>query len=291
MRNSWQGGSQFLIIPSKKKYKIETMAPNLNNVAILELPVAAEALQNTIQFKFLPLTDPREQGQFLEQQQKLESETAAEEYSVSYWDWTANTPEEKVQKKHDLFSVSHIESNMINDAQKAAYSSPWQQLAAHDDYWAEHSEATDEEKDLSTKPQHKSDGYWYWAVNRNIHAEHMAERLTSTSRIESQLLPRVQAGSSVRNDKHDSYWTWQDTVIRQQLDQNPIQDYWKWNTLSMDDEKQHLIQSLLEYDAARQLFTADHIEKQLVAHASRVQRGQEVVFAAGAINSSAYWYW
>jgi hypothetical protein len=269
-----------------------TMAPNRKSVINLELPIAAEALENVVQVKFLPLTDPREQEQH-EQQQRGQAHIPKQckvQDTASYWDWPANTQEE--EKLETLFSTARIESNLVEDGKKYELSTR-SQVAAHDDYWAE-SSSSQSEVIHSTMPQHVSDAYWSWPANRNLHNEELAERLTSTRHIESNLKAfRAPPASSIKQ-QHDSYWTWSAEAPHRQ--QKPLpnksqsDEYWTWNCLSKEDEKQQLIQSILQYERARQLLTADHIEKQLVANATKLQESSMAV-ATAAIPSSGYWDW
>lgn len=272
------------------------MAPNRKNVASLELPIAEESWQNLVQSKFLPLTDPREQQQHEQLQQKHQDFVTD---SASYWDWPADTQEE--EKIDALFSTARIEANLIHDGKKYE-SSNGTQVVAHDDYWAENSHAlADDDDDVrSTKPQHESDAYWLWPANRNLHKEQHAERLTSTSHIESNLgafqIP-PQSSSSSTKQQHDIYWKWSAEPSRQQRKQHLQQssqsaDYWTWNTFTKEEETQQLIQSILQYEKARHLLTADHIEKQLVAAAASAEKKKSAVAAASPpVPSGGYWDW
>mmetsp|Transcript_19948 Transcript_19948/g.35080 ORF Transcript_19948/g.35080 Transcript_19948/m.35080 type:complete len:274 (-) Transcript_19948:103-924(-) len=273
------------------------MAPNKKNIAVLELPAGTAGLQSTIQAKFLPLTDPSEAQQHHGQQQET-TQSRRQEASASYWDWTSDTQaEEEAEKVADLFSMTHIVSNMIKDGQQYV-SSPANQVAAHDDYWAENSNAAEEEAASTKGPQHESESFWYWPANQKVHEEEKAQRLTSTNNIESNLknyVPPQERGST--KDTHDSYWTWDASskatakheIPGHVLDPtHPNYDYWTWNTPSEEEKKKMLIQSILESEQARQLLSAEHIEEQLVQHASRPKDETNV---APAIAAGGYWDW
>jgi hypothetical protein len=259
------------------------MAPNRKNVASLELPIVSEALQFAVQAKFLPLTDSREQHEHEQQQQQQKTV----QDSTSYWDWPADTQEE--EKLDTLFSTSRIESNLIQDGKKYEETTG-NQVARHDEYWAERSVPVvgdDREAVRSTKPQHEIDLYWSWPANRNLHMEEHAERLTTTSHVESNLrtFEEPNCFSSTTNKQHDDYWTWSSEPQRRQFPHSDT--YWTWNTLTKLEEKQHLIQSILQYERARQLCSADHIEKRLVTTAKALKQD----FAVPTIHSSGYWVW
>jgi hypothetical protein len=267
------------------------MAPNRKNIATLELPIAAEALQHVVQAKFLPLTDSREQHQHEQQQQPLQPRAVHD--STSYWDWPADT---EVEDQLDtLFSTSRIVSNLIHDGKKYEDSSS-NQIEAHDDYWTENSiPVVEDNTELihSLKPQHEIDAYWSWPANRILHMEQHAERITSMSHIESNLkafqsLTCVPSSPST-NKQHDDYWTWSDEPIRHQPSHSD--KYWAWNTLTKEEEKEQLIQSILTYEKARQLCSVHHIEKRLVAASAALSKQDFVVSALPAIPSSGYWDW
>lgn len=260
------------------------MAPNRKNVASLELPTdIVEHLQNSIQPKFLPLTDPCEQQQHEELQGQSQQPVTD---SASYWDWPADTKaaeEDKPSHMEYLFTTAHIEANLIKDAKKTAAVAATSNLAAaHDDYWCDQVE--EEEHVVSqTKPQH--DDYWMMPANRTEYREQVAERLTSTDHIEGNLsAAKTKSAPSNINTAQDNYWMWK---AENESTQKPqINIYWQWNTLTKREEKQLLIQNILEYERARQLLTADHIEKQMVAGVSHYSND---VVVSTAPSQAGYW--
>jgi hypothetical protein len=269
------------------------MAPNRKNVVILDLPAGKEGLQSTLQAKFLPLTDPREQKQH-DQQMELQQQSHASE-SASYWDWSADTKaEEEAEKVADLFSLSHIVSNLIRDSQKYA-SAPSNQIAAHDDYWADHSQEDKDRETVSSKPQHESDSFWYWPANQKVYEEEKAFALTSAIYIESNLCRQtpVHASTSNLNEQHDSYWAWPSRSKEDSVNDPPAHrlindDYWVWETMTPEEQKNKLIQSIMEYEAARELLSAKHIEDLLV-HDSSLQHDRSA--APVITTASSYWDW
>jgi hypothetical protein len=263
------------------------MAPNRKHVATIELPVdAIEHLRNAIQPKFLPLTDPREQ-----QQQQHESQAQVQQHCdyASYWDWTADTQaEEEEPSKEHLFSTARIEANLIQDAKRIAEASPSDLVAAHDDYWCEEHAEPEEDSPSQTKPQH--DEYWHMPANRIEFRQQVAERRTSSNQIQASL--QAASAQSVTPSRthaaNDSYWMW--SVERsQRQDIQHDDDYWQWNTLSNEKEKQQeLISNILEYERARQLLTADHIEKKLVEGFCPTTMKNTVLSAAPS-QDTGYW--
>mmetsp|Transcript_84 Transcript_84/g.197 ORF Transcript_84/g.197 Transcript_84/m.197 type:complete len:230 (+) Transcript_84:66-755(+) len=100
------------------------MPPNRKSPTIFENNYEFGSLHIPLQTKYLPLTDPREAGQQLEQehqsfQQELITDPKKEKpaTTASYWDWPSDTAaEEKLAAVDDLFSTSRFESNLIADS-------------------------------------------------------------------------------------------------------------------------------------------------------------------------------
>ncbi|KAG7339171.1 hypothetical protein IV203_020114 [Nitzschia inconspicua] len=266
------------------------MPPNRKNVSnVVGLPIAIDTLT------FLPLTDPREQKQHeglrvQHTSSKHQGDDAND--SVSYWDWPSDTLEE--EKVQSLFSTARIESNLILDGEKYE-STTGSKLAVHDDYWAENS-SSNADSVRSSLPQHRSDDYWSWYANRNLHYEQLAERLTSSTRMELMSLENSKSSSSSSPvQHHDSYWDWTADLHQQHphLSQSQSDVYWTWNTLSTAEKKKQLIESILQYERARNLLSADHIQKQMIASASAVDTNNDIVLstATSISSNSDYWDW
>jgi hypothetical protein len=274
------------------------MAPNRKNIVSLDLPAEVEGLRNTVQAKYLPLTDPREQ----EQNQNEQVQPKATDASESYWEWPADTQaiEEEENKVAHIFSVQHIESNLIKDAQKYV-SSPSNKMSEHDEYWADESQVVDEEQQTPKKPQHVSDGFWYWPANEKIYKEEQAQRLTSTSNIESNLRSSVNRseGSSNGNRKdHDGYWTWDESsqkrikdIPSRTVDPSPSFDYWTWDTISPEDEKKKIIETILEEERIRQLLSSEHIEEQLRNSSFQLNNKESHAVLPPVSATGGYWDW
>lgn len=115
-----------LFINNKSEFylsKAYTMAPNRKSPTLFASNYELDSLKIPLQAKFLPLTDPRECAQQLQQekcvQHELRSDPKTEKPapSVSYWDFPSDTAEEeKLEAIDDLFSLSRFESNLIADS-------------------------------------------------------------------------------------------------------------------------------------------------------------------------------
>mmetsp|Transcript_25096 Transcript_25096/g.47664 ORF Transcript_25096/g.47664 Transcript_25096/m.47664 type:complete len:198 (-) Transcript_25096:83-676(-) len=142
------------------------MAPNLRKVELL----TSDGLENV--------------GALVRNKVALSvSRAVAEEVPcVSYWDWPAQDEE---QRQVDIFSASHIEANLVQEASKA--SSSGNLVAEHDDYWAESSSAPltiTTAMPLHRQPQEPSVSYWdedvhettaadtYWQGNTTSYGRH-----------------------------------------------------------------------------------------------------------------------
>jgi hypothetical protein len=258
------------------------MAPNRKNVASLLESLSSNDLQNlqsTIQPKFLPLTDARE----AEQHQQPQQQQVKAVESVSYWDWDANVVEEPV----DVLSTANIASNLIQAA--ATVVSESQPVAAHDDYWADQSQPVV----VVNKPQHVECSYWEWPAEQDskkatidrILAEERAFHLVSAAATEETersaspvfLLRQVQS----HKESNDQYWAWESNqVASHTMDaSHPNANYWDWE----EKTEEHPFQALLEYEAVRQMLTAENIVRQM--------QWTKVQECATQNKSDDYWTW
>jgi hypothetical protein len=258
------------------------MAPNRKNIASLLETLSSndlQGLQNTIQPKFLPLTHPNEE------QQQRKPQTQQVEY-VSYWDWSPEVEQEPV----DLFSAANIQSNLIQAA-NAITESESQQVADHDDYWADRSQAP---AALVTQPQHVECSYWKWPADQDskkaaidqILAEERAYQLVSAATTEAtESAAEAPMSRHVEPSKaaNDTYWAWQSQqVAAHTLDaSHPSNNYWHWDVQA--EEVQTPLQALLEYESVREFLTAANIVHQL-------QQSQRVE-APCALQASSDDYW
>jgi hypothetical protein len=281
------------------------MAPNRKNIVSLDLPAEVEGLRNNIQSKYLPLTDPREQDQEQHQNEQLEvlqrQPNATDDASASYWEWSTDTEvnDEEENKVAHLFSVQRIESNLIKDAQKYV-TSPSNKVSEHDAYWADDSQIVEKEQ-TPNKPQHVSDCFWYWPANDKIYKEEVANKLTSCSNIESNLRSIViaEGSSNTAKKEHDRFWTWTSDESRHQikdipahsLDPNPSFDYWTWDTISPEDVKKKIIETILEEERIRQLLSSEHIEEQLRKSSFQINNKEFHHNIVPAVTTAGYWDW
>jgi hypothetical protein len=261
------------------------MAPNRKNVTTL--PSRNHDLQSTIQPKFLPLTHPKEQQQQCE----------------SYWVWPASVEEQKI----DVLSADNITSNLIQAA-AALSESRSQQVAAHDDYWADQSQPA-EVVVVTNKPQQVECSYWDWPAEQDskkatidlILAEEEAYRLVSGSATEktevsaSPVSPSRQVQS--HKESNDQYWAWESNqVAAHSMDaSHPNANYWDWNTTNTAVEQQNTIQALLEYEAVRQMLMTENIVRQLQAfkvnhnHCVGTQKSSEDYWCWSEHYGDQYW--
>lgn len=135
-----------------------TMAPNLKKISVLTLEDLPEF-------------------QLLGGRTKVDVPPADKDVSAitsaSYWEWTSPTPSSSsssVQQdfEEDLFSVEHIQSNLIQASQSFSKDPPvLSPNPASPEYWADREETTSTEEPLSHQPLHHclvdlaaSDTYW-----------------------------------------------------------------------------------------------------------------------------------
>ena len=261
------------------------MAPNRKNLTCLLESLSSNDLQNiqnTIQPKFLPLTDA---GEAAQQQQPQHQVKAVE--SVSYWDWDAGVVEEPVNA---LNSVANLESNLIQAAAALSESENSQQVVAHDDYWCGQSSGPTE---LANKAQHVERSYWEWPADQDskkatinrILAEERAFQLVSAAATEETELSAgpVSPSRQVQNHKesNDQYWHCESNQVgAHTMDaSHPNANYWDWE----EKTEQHPFQALLEYEAVRQMLTAENIVRQM--QSTKVQE------CATQNKSDDYWTW
>lgn len=265
------------------------MPPNRKHVITPELPIATGSMR-----KFLPLTDPREEH-FHTQEQKTRAESFDDELSA-YWDWPVDTKCNDEESFNRLFSTAHIEANLIQDAKNKHEPTPSRQAASHDDYWF--TSNASEEMVFSSRPQH--DAYWHFPANRVLYKEQEAERLTSTTHIESNLrtfavtAAPASCSTNEKNEYH-RYWDWSSADSQPQRNSQTTQvdsaDYWEWKTLSKEEDKREFIKQILLYEAARQLLSAEHMEMRLAKAAPSADRSTVIVAAPSSTLSIGYWDW
>jgi hypothetical protein len=261
------------------------MAPNRKQLNLLSLA----DLDIPVQAKFLPLTHPLEQAQ---QTIKEPVRTAAKPIvteCASYWDWTADVPEEP----KDLFSASSLESNLIKDSQLELSSDIIYatDIAENDDYWNE----SVEEPESATKPQH--DTYWSWPADPKdariaaiLKDEAARQQFLADKIVEDLVNTRPTDTPSQQKQESDSYWSWESSsalIVSESLDEVYSQSYWEWKS---DDRskaqvnKAEIIRSILESEACRQVVSLAKIEESL-------QEATLPETCATQASSDEYWSW
>ena len=265
------------------------MAPNRKQIdLLLTTSVDLTLLQSTVQPKFLPLTHPKEEEQHLQRQRETTvQQQQPQEKSASYWDWPADVPK-------DLFSASHLESNLIKASEEVADIVSNKINSENDDYWAEESSAS-QQQIVATKPKHEVASYWDWRTTSEqeeqqatidaIIEEDNARRFVSAS------LDNVQATAAdvaANTDaSNDGYWSWESPVTASHLNDasHPQANYWDWETTTESEKKKNMIAQFKAYEHARQLLTSEHIVELL-----QKQQPIESVLAAPE-KSDEYWTW
>jgi hypothetical protein len=137
--------------------------------------------------------------------------------------------------------------------------------------------------------------YWEWPAEQDskkatidlILAEEEAYRLVSgaaTEKTEVSASP-VSPSRQVQSHKesNDQYWAWESNqVAAHTMDaSHPNANYWDWE----EKTEQHPFQALLEYEAVRQMLTAENIVRQM--QSTKVEE-----CACAAQNKSVdYWTW
>jgi hypothetical protein len=258
------------------------MAPNQQSLSTLRATLSnvdLQSLQTTVQPKYLPLTHPNEQ----EQTQLETKSVAASEVSASYWDWPADQPTEQV----NVLSLSNIESNLIQAAQKED-NKEYITVAGDDSYWAEEAQ---EEPVRVSKPQHlETPSYWEWTSEQDskkemikkILRDDQARQLVSGKAIQQNLLSAAppQDAVQVQTEKasNDTYWAWESPVSASHVNDasHPNVDYWTWNV-----EKKSPVDSIMECEAARQMLSVAHIVGNL--------QSQQLVDTPTSAASDDYW--
>jgi hypothetical protein len=289
------------------------MPPNRKSVATLTASLSNLDLQSALQPTFLPLTHPKAEAQH-EQQQREQAKAQTSTSCASYWDWPCDEPVEQV----DVLSLSNIESNLRHcDNANGKHSA--RLVPSHDDYWAEADQIVQDDDDQPpslavTQPQHKQGlSYWDWPAPQDarrsmidmILEEEAARQAVSAAAIESTLVHNMPGNDSTHvyptKASSGNYWAWESPVYASHtLDAtHPNHKYWDWKT---EDETTAaatsacLLQALMEYEAARQLLTAEHIVHQIQSQSKQTEHTETNADSDEYWNMSenlgdAYWEW
>jgi hypothetical protein len=245
----------------------------------------------------------------------------------SYWDWPA--VEIKEQEPIDVLSLSNIESNLKEASRQLSAQGPHQLVQGHDDYWAETADQSVEPSKQATtihQPLHivsQSASYWDWnsspdarsskALLEKVLEDEEARKAVSMSLMDNKLVTAHAATNVVQGvaakAANDGYWMWQASI---KFASTAEHSYWDWSS-QPTETKQSLVKSLLEYEAARTLLSADHVIETLKGQSNIAQtsctksknsvdnywtwseglgdRYWDATPQAVAVGGSSYWEW
>jgi hypothetical protein len=204
------------------------MPPNRKNTGLFTSNAEYESLKIPIQSKYLPLTDPRSEVATatstapakLQQQQhhhqtKLKDDVLSiqqlvaavveeeEDLTYSYWDIPSDIPveDEKEEVIDDLFSLTHIESNLITDSTTI--------------------KNLEEESTTTTLKQHQEpESYWTWSNDTDKDWNDTYYDNT----IESKLVSVSTPGKHCQDCCQD-YWAWESSSAVVDIDESDNSDY------------------------------------------------------------------
>ena len=272
------------------------MAPNRKSVTSIVESLSNADLQSLVNPKFLPLTNPREE----EQESQHEVVTRPENQSTasaSYWDWPSQEP--TTTEEIHVLSCDNIVSNLIqatdSNASSESISSANQKsetLAENDAYWAEGESDTASRSQSQSQPQH--DDYWDW------HEEHDSKRKLLEEILEEEKARHLVSGDfmveavkkNVASDaaqvcrcrsSSDPYWKWESPKTSSYG--HRVHDYWNWDRRC----KPSPLDSLLEYEAARQILSSDNIATNLKFHHEMMETTSKSDTTRP--ESDDYWMW
>ena len=207
------------------------MPPNRKNTGLFTSNAEYESLKIPIQSKYLPLTDLRsevvtatstapakvqQQQQQHHHQTKLEDDVVSihqpvavvveeeEDLTYSYWDIPSDIPveDEKEEIINDLFSLAHIESNMITDSIVI--------------------KKLEEESATTTtmKQQQEPESYWTWSND--------TDNDWNDTYYDNTIESKSVSVSSPDKDCEDccqDYWAWESSSAVVDIDESDNNDY------------------------------------------------------------------
>lgn len=270
------------------------MAPNRKPLVFLAGAASKPQLRDALQTKFLPLTDPKglERTSSREETRDKPTNGTTDE---SYWEWS--------EAKVDVLSVANIEKNLIQ-AKLSANVPATCQGGAHDDYWSEgvvaETKSVDDGDDVTSPVQEVvGASYWDWPADQdmskttieNILAEEKAYQVVSGSAIEENLVNMSRSSETDSEGKactaaaNDAYWAWEEPVVAAHVndDTHPAASYWDWDTEPISEGDSKVVQDIKEYEAARQILSVDHIQRNLQSQAASYGHCEQA--------SDNYWSW
>lgn len=257
------------------------MAPNQQSLAQITQSLSNLDLSKLVKSEFVPLTDPKAAAH---QQTRTPTDVKPSKPASSSDDYWAWTPAVETAEIEETFSISHIEEQLLRDAQRRSQKvetvrAPTTTNVTNVDYWDAATETDTPTDSVPSKAQHE-ESYWEWKSDaKDVFAsECILENLKSQSEYREQKQTKtVTSGStSVAN-----YWD-ESTDFTIRATRIHV-SYWEWES----DAKQELIDSILRQIEARKLISASHIEKNLRQAASDAYWSESPVETA----SDSYWNW
>ena len=199
--------------------------------------------------------------------------------SDDYWSWT---PSVDAAEAEETFSASHMEEQLLRDAQRRSQKVETVTAATEqvmdEGYWDEVSETDSTDESPAAQAQH----YWEWTSD----AKHVlsSESIVDNLVCQSNYLKSKSVGNNVTSTTAGpaNYWD-------EHMSSNTVQaarthaSYWHWES----DAKAKLIQLILKEEEARVLCSASHLETNLVQAATDAywnESPQETM-------SDKYWNW
>lgn len=155
----------------------------------------------------------------------------------------------------------------------------------------------DDEGTSATEVSH--DSYWDWpadqdmkqATIRRILEDEKARQIVCGANIETIeiIASSTKQEASKPNADNDDYWSWEAPKVAAHVvdPSHPNNKYWDWDggeDSSESKKKKSQIQAILDYEAARERMSADHIVQNLQ---------QAAITSSGGAQSSSdsYWAW
>lgn len=194
--------------------------------------------------------------------------------------WKAPSP-----SVEDFFSTSRM---IELEAARLASATPVKNVACHDHYWSEGTEAP------YCKVNGATDFHWDWSQDATathvalILKEEWARHLVSAQRMEELLLEDARTRRHYFDQtkaKNDPYWNWESPTTVYADPGTINASYWEWN--EEEDSAATLIASIMEYEARRELFSIEHIIEAEVQAVGSL----DMASASGCAESDAYWTW
>ena len=187
----------------------------------------------------------------------------------------------------DLFSVSHIEANLIQESKRLESTPATKE--EHDEYWAE---SNCDEKDMKASVAKEQ------SIQNEVNAkkqlleriliEEEIRQMLKIEHIEASIVSQVPKEYAPPSGYSNDYWSWRnDNEAHGRHDpyHPPNQSYWAWPTLSREDEIQQIIARILKDEDLREKLSTQAIEERL-----RRTVVVEQNITSGA-NDDTYWSW